>query len=153
MSCGFTHWVLECGFTLKLVRDMIITYSQMHRTYNYWQRCSIIWPVRLNVRLRTKWLWVRILLLSLKLQMWLLLRARSSFRQTIECVFTLKLVKWHDNIIQVNVCWIRDLCNLKNVKNTNGGVFLLVKLQASAGHYGLVWKKLIIQSQWVVKYN
>ena len=49
----------------------------------------------LSVRLRTKWLWVPILLLSLKLQVWRLLRARSSltFRQTIECGFTLKLVR------------------------------------------------------------
>ena len=36
---------LECGFTLKLVRDMIKTYSQMHRTYKYSQHSSIIWPV------------------------------------------------------------------------------------------------------------
>ena len=49
----------------------------------------------LNVRLRTKRLWVRIALLSLKLQVWCLLWARSSltFRQTIECGFTLKLVR------------------------------------------------------------
>ena len=48
----------------------------------------------LSVHLRTKRLWVRITLLSLKLQIWRLLRARSSltFRQTIECRFTLKLV-------------------------------------------------------------
>ena len=40
-------------------------------------------------------LWVRIPLLSLKLQIWSLLRARSSltFRQTIECGVTLKLVR------------------------------------------------------------
>ena len=53
----------------------------------------------LSVRLRNKWLWVRILLPSLKLQIWRLLRGRSllTFRQTIECRFTLKLV--HDLII------------------------------------------------------
>ena len=53
----------------------------------------------LSVRLRTKWLWVQILLLSLKLQIWRLLQARSSltFRQTIECRFTLKVVR--DTII------------------------------------------------------
>ena len=39
---------IECGFTLKLVRDMIITYSQMHRTDKYSQHSSIIWPVWLN---------------------------------------------------------------------------------------------------------
>ena len=38
---------------------------------------------------------VRLSLLSLKLQIWRLLRARSSliFKQTIECRFTLKLVR------------------------------------------------------------
>ena len=39
---------LECGFTLKLVRDMIITYSQMHRTDKFSQHSSIIWPNWLN---------------------------------------------------------------------------------------------------------
>ena len=49
----------------------------------------------LSVRLRTKWLWVRIPLPSLKLQIQRLLRARSSltFRQTLQCGFTLKLVR------------------------------------------------------------
>ena len=49
----------------------------------------------LSVRLRAKWLWVWFTLLSLKLQIWRLLRARSPlrFRQTIECGFTLKLVR------------------------------------------------------------
>ena len=36
---------VECGFALKLVRDMIITYSQMHRTDKYSQHSSIIWPL------------------------------------------------------------------------------------------------------------
>ena len=42
-----------------------------------------------------KWLWVGISLLSRKFQIWRLLRARSSltFRQTIECRFTLKIVR------------------------------------------------------------
>ena len=39
---------IEFGFTLKRVRDMIITYSQMHRTDKYSQHSSIIWPVWLN---------------------------------------------------------------------------------------------------------
>ena len=45
-------------------------------------------------RLRTKWLWVQTPLPSLKLQILRLLQARSSltFKQTIECRFTLKLV-------------------------------------------------------------
>ena len=36
---------IECGFTLKRVRDMTRTYSQMHRTDKYSEHSSIIWPV------------------------------------------------------------------------------------------------------------
>ena len=36
---------IECGFTLKRVRDMTRTYSQMHRTGKYSEHSSIIWPV------------------------------------------------------------------------------------------------------------
>ena len=39
---------IECGYTLKLVRDMIIMYSQMNRTDKYSQHSSIPWPVWLN---------------------------------------------------------------------------------------------------------
>ena len=39
---------IECRFTLKRVRDMIITYDQIHRTYKYSQHSSILWPVWLN---------------------------------------------------------------------------------------------------------
>ena len=39
---------IECRFTLKLVRDMIITFSQMDRTCKYSQHSSIIWPVWIN---------------------------------------------------------------------------------------------------------
>ena len=50
----------------------------------------------LSLHLRTNWFCVRIPLLSLKLQIWRLLRARSffTFRQTMVCRFTLKLV-WY----------------------------------------------------------
>ena len=90
--------IVECGLTLNLLLDMIITYSQPHRTDKYSQHSSIIWPVWLNgwvFGLRTKWLWVRITLLSLKLQIWLLLRAKNSltFRLIIECELTLDLVR------------------------------------------------------------
>ena len=37
-----THNDLECGFTLKRVRDMMKTYSQMHRTDKDSQHSSII---------------------------------------------------------------------------------------------------------------
>ena len=36
---------IKCGFTLKCVRDMTRTYSQMHRTDKYSEHSSIIWPV------------------------------------------------------------------------------------------------------------
>ena len=38
----------ECGFLLKLVRDIVITYSQTHRTDKYSQHSSIICLVWLN---------------------------------------------------------------------------------------------------------
>ena len=38
----------RCGFTLKRVRDMTRTYSQMHHTDKYSQHSSIIWPVWRN---------------------------------------------------------------------------------------------------------
>ena len=39
---------IECRFTLKLVRNMMITYSQLISTDKYSQHSSIIWPVWLN---------------------------------------------------------------------------------------------------------
>ena len=40
----------KCGFILKLVCNMVITYTQMHRTDKYSQHSSIFWPVWLNGR-------------------------------------------------------------------------------------------------------
>ena len=39
---------LKSGFTLNLVCDMIVTYSQMHHTDKYSQHSPIIWPIWLN---------------------------------------------------------------------------------------------------------
>ena len=39
---------MDCGFTLKRVRDMIRTHSQMHHADKYLQHSSTIWPVWLN---------------------------------------------------------------------------------------------------------
>ena len=50
----FSAWCLKRNishiilFTLKRIRNMIITYSQMHRTDKYSQHNSIIWPVWIN---------------------------------------------------------------------------------------------------------
>ena len=71
----------------------------------------------LSVRSLTKWLSVRIPLLSLKLQIWCLLRARNSltFKQTIECRFTLKLIRdmittySETNILYRNLAKLADL--------------------------------------------
>ena len=40
--------IIECGFTLKRVRDMARVYSQVDRTDQYSKQSSIIWPVWLN---------------------------------------------------------------------------------------------------------
>ena len=39
---------IECEYTLKRVRDMTRTYSQMHRTDKFSEHSSIIWPVWSN---------------------------------------------------------------------------------------------------------
>ena len=39
---------IECGLTLKRVRDMIRIYSQMHRADKYPKHKSIICPLSLN---------------------------------------------------------------------------------------------------------
>ena len=36
---------IECRFTLKRVRDMTRTYSQMYHTDKYSEHSSIIWPL------------------------------------------------------------------------------------------------------------
>ena len=105
-GCGFTSDMVpasskeflafrqttECGFNLKLVRDMITTYNQVQHTDKYSKQLNHLASLAkwLSVCLWTKWLWVWILLLSLKLQIWHLLRARNSltFSQTTGCQFT-----------------------------------------------------------------
>ena len=88
---------IECVFTLKLVCYMIIIYSQINRTDKHSQKLNHLASLTkcLSYCLQTNWLWVQILLLSLKLQTWRLLQGRSSltFKQTVECGFTLKLVR------------------------------------------------------------
>ena len=98
-SCEFLdiQATVECKFTLKRVRDMIITYSHIHRTDKYSQRSSIICPVWLN-GLQTKWLRVQILLLSLKLQ-----ASRVLSKQFLEIQATLHTVNckssYHPNMV------------------------------------------------------
>ena len=71
---------IECRFTLKLARDMIVTYSQMHCTDKYSQQLNHLASLGklLSVRLQTKWLWVWIPLLSLQLHIWRLFQTKSS---------------------------------------------------------------------------
>ena len=40
--------IIDCRFTLKCVRGMIITYSQIYRINKYLQHSSIIWSAELN---------------------------------------------------------------------------------------------------------
>ena len=78
---------IECRFSLKQVRNMIITYIQVLRADKYLQHNSIIWPVWLKGWVFVYELsgcgWVQIPLLSLKLQISHLFRARIflTFRQ------------------------------------------------------------------------
>ena len=87
----------ECGFTLKLVRDMIIIHSQMHRTDKYSQHSWVIWPNWLNG-------WVFVYELSgCRFESWcghLNFRYGACFEEGVpwhsgelQCRFTLKLVR------------------------------------------------------------
>ena len=74
-----TIWLTETGF------------EPTSTTFNHLAKLAK-W---LSVCVRSEWLWVWIPLLSLKLQIWRLLWVKSflTFSQTIECWFTLKLVR------------------------------------------------------------
>ena len=99
----FANLILEVPISKKVSGKRVLSDSKVIRTHNHLPRKRTLNHLAklaslakwLSVRLLTKWLWVRITLLSLKLQIWGMLRARSSltFRQTIECRFTLKLVR------------------------------------------------------------
>ena len=58
---------IECGFTLKRVRDIIRIYSQMHRTDKHSKQFSRLASLAkwLSVCLWTKWFWVQAQLQSL----------------------------------------------------------------------------------------
>ena len=100
---------IECGFTLKCVRDMITRYSQMHRSNKYSKHNSIIWPVwpngwvvvyklsgfglesrcnQLNLRCRTC------------LDEWVRLHS-TKYRVQIHS----EMRTWHDNKIQSNALY------------------------------------------------
>ena len=86
-------------FLLSRRHILSLSDSNMIRTHNYLLRKRSLQPPSLakwlSVSLQAKWLWVRNTLLSFKLQVWRLLRSRRSFtfRETIECGFTLKLAR------------------------------------------------------------
>ena len=86
-------WVVKIVFYVLV---LLLFYNFFNRDISYSFKTSL--AKLMSVCLRTKWLGFLIKLLLLKLQISRLLRARSSltFRQTIECGFTLKLV--HDMI-------------------------------------------------------
>ena len=73
---------VECAFTVKLVRDMIKTYNQMHRTDKYSQHSSIIWSVWPN-----GWVFVYEDMAPASSKEFLDIQA------TVECGFTVKLVR------------------------------------------------------------
>ena len=77
--------IRECGFTLKGIRDMTRTYSQMHRADKYSEQWTIFWFL------------VRVQFNSLKLQISCLLQARSSL--------TLRQLQSVDSLWNAYVTW------------------------------------------------
>ena len=117
---------------------LLLFYSFLNFDISYSFKASL--AKLLSVRLRTKWLGVWIPLLSLKLQICRLRRARNSltFRQSIECEFTLKLVR--DKIITYSqdlftqlrpsgIIWVKISFHLIRFRFLNvGTVCLLLSL-------------------------
>ena len=102
--------------------------------FNSFKTSLIKW---LSVRLRSKRLGVPIPMLSIKLKIWRLLQARSSltFRQNIECGFTLKVIR--DMIIAYNqdvstqlrpstIIWVKISLHFIRIRFLNGGTVFLV---------------------------
>ena len=90
-------------------------------------------------------MWVRIPLLSLKLQIWHLIWARSSltFRQTIECRLTLKLVcdimiRYNLNCIVLSMYFERSQINLQTGKH----LFSSRCRDGSLGSFSLQYSRL-----------
>ena len=107
----------------------------------------------LSVLLRTKWLWVdRISLLSLKLQIWCLPRVRSSltFRQTIECGFTLKLVR--DMIITYSLisAVFRGAVLISGEALIRGRRFFSMWIPKDAA---LIWGQALIRGSTLIKWE
>ena len=107
----------------------------------------------LSVLLRTKWLWVdRISLLSLKLQIWCLPRVRSSltYRQTIECGFTLKLVR--DMIITYSLisAVFRGAVLISGEALIRGRRFFSMWIPKDAA---LIWGQALIRGSTLIKWE
>ena len=106
---------------LELLSEKMVWYISKlicYRQPSYDQGCYSKAAYRLSVRLQIKLLGVQIPLLSPRLQIWHLLQKRSSltFRQTMECRFTLKLVR--DMIITDGHCGYRYRSQRKTIFRT-----------------------------------
>ena len=87
---------IECGFTLKRVRDKITQSNGLYRFVLTTQLNHLVSLTKwLSARLRAKWLWVRPRLLSLKLEILVPSSSKEflDIQATIECRFTLKRVR------------------------------------------------------------
>ena len=132
---SYEWWVVKLFFYILV---LLLFYSFLNFDISYSFKASL--AKLLSVRLRTKWLGVWIPLLSLKLQICRLRRARNSltFRQSIECEFTLKLVR--DKIITYSqdlftqlrpsgIIWVKISFHLIRFRFLNvGTVCLLLSL-------------------------
>ena len=107
LACSYKKFLdiqatIKCGFTLKRVRDMIRTYSQMHCTDKCSQHSSIIWLVWLN-----GWVFV----FELSGCGFESICSRLNFRF---CTCFVQIVPWHSGIYRV---WIHSETHTWHDKN------------------------------------
>ena len=129
---------IECRFTLKLLRDMIKTCTQMHRTDKYSQHSSIIWPVRLSG-------WVFVYRLS-----GCGFSSRCCHLITVgsEIPFSKKLTGFYMIVVYTEKCFLTDFSFLREIESFRLIPFLffyLVLLYALfAAFWEAVYDKIIL---------
>ena len=129
------HSTVECGFTLKLVRDIIKTYNQMHHTDKYSQHSWIIWPV-----------WPNSLVFVYELSgcgfesrcIHLIFRYGACFQQG---------VSWHSGNCRV---WIHSQTRTWHDKNTQSNAPYREVLTAQLNHLAswAKWLSVCLRTKW-----
>ena len=153
-------WVVKIVFYMLV---LLLLYSFLNfDIFTSFKTSLIKW---LSVRLQSKRLGVPISMLSIKLKIWRLLQARSSltFRQNIECGFTLKVIR--DMIIAYNqdvstqlrpstIIAVKISLHFLRIRFLNGGTVFLVTVDTIfCYNIFFFWNKTEYKTNTIQVYN